>query len=55
MKIHVHRNGDMLIYRVRKDEYATLNDILKNYLQADETKFNIHVHGYLDMLIYRVR
>ncbi len=23
LNIHVHRNWDMLIYRVRKDEYAT--------------------------------
>ncbi len=53
--IHVHRNGDMLIYRVRNDEYVTLSEVVKNNLPPDGTKFNIHVHRNGDMLIYRER
>ncbi len=35
-----HRN---MIYRVRKNEYATLNEVFNNNLQADGTNFSIHV------------
>ncbi len=43
------------LYRVRKDEYATLSEVVENNLQADGTKFNIHVHRNVDISIYRVR
>ncbi len=42
---------DILIYRVRKDEHATLSEVIKSNLHTDRTKFNIHVHrngGMLD-------
>ncbi len=52
--IHVHRNEDKLIYRVRKDEYAaTLSEVVKNNLHPNGTKFNIHActekWGYVDI------
>ncbi len=37
--------------RVRKDEYVTLSEVVKNNLQADGSKFKIHVHRNGDMRV----
>ncbi len=38
LNTHVHRNWDMLIYRVRKDEHATLSEVVQDNLPPNGTK-----------------
>ncbi len=33
-----------MVYRVKKDEYSTHDDVVQNNLHPDGTKFNIHVN-----------